>query len=94
MLLLNKCNKSKKMISLVAKIEYVSINSNWTQEIMAGRKKKLRYSEEIPNYNITLAGLESAIVTKRHLQVSHSSYLRQMEGLAGNSKSMYVSMYV
>ena len=31
-----------------AKIEYVSINSNWTQEIMAGRKKKSRYSEETP----------------------------------------------
>ena len=36
------------MVSLVAKIEYVSINSNWTQEIMAGQKKKLRYSEETP----------------------------------------------
>ena len=39
-------NKSNKMISLVAKMEYVIINSNWTQEKMAGRKKKLRYSEE------------------------------------------------
>ena len=38
----------KKMVSLVAKIEYVSINSNWTQKIMAGRKKKLRHSEETP----------------------------------------------
>ena len=36
------------MVSLAAKIEYIIINSNWTQEIMAGRKKKLRYSEEIP----------------------------------------------
>ena len=34
------------MVSLVAKIEYVSINSNWTQEIMTGPKKKLGYSEE------------------------------------------------
>jgi hypothetical protein len=34
------------MISLVEKIEYVIINSNWMQEIMAGRKKKLRYSED------------------------------------------------
>ena len=59
-------NKSKKMVSLVAKIEYVIINSNWMQEIMAGPKKKLRYSEEtFPN--TTLAGLEWAIVTKRHL---------------------------
>ena len=41
-------NKSKKMVSLVAKIEYVIINSNWMQEIMAGQKKKLRYSEETP----------------------------------------------
>ena len=39
------------MISLVAKLEYVSINSNWTQEIMAGRKRKFP------------AGLELAIVT-------------------------------
>ena len=36
------------MVSLVAKIEYVIINSNWMQEIMAGQKKKLRYSEETP----------------------------------------------
>jgi hypothetical protein len=36
------------MVSLVAKIEYVIINSNWTQEIMAGQKNKLRYSEETP----------------------------------------------
>ena len=34
------------MVSLVAKIEYVIINSNWMQEIMAGPKKELRYSEE------------------------------------------------
>ena len=38
------------MVSLVAKIEYVIINSNWMQEIMAGRKKKLRYSEETPRF--------------------------------------------
>ena len=43
-LLLSKCKK--KMVSLVAKIEYVIIKSNWMQEIMAGRKNKLRYSEE------------------------------------------------
>jgi hypothetical protein len=36
------------MVSLVAKIEYVIINSNWTQEIIAGQKKKLRYSGETP----------------------------------------------
>ena len=36
------------MVSLVAKIEYVIMNSNWMQEIMAGQKKKLRYSEETP----------------------------------------------
>jgi hypothetical protein len=36
------------MFSLVAKIEYVIINSNWMQEIMAEQKKKLRYSEETP----------------------------------------------
>jgi hypothetical protein len=41
------------MVSLEAKIEYVIINSNWLQEIMAwmqeimaGPEKKLRYSEE------------------------------------------------
>ena len=33
-------NKSKKMVSLVAKIEYVIINSNWTQEIKLGWTKK------------------------------------------------------
>ena len=38
------------MVSLVAKIEYVIINSNWAQEIMAGQKKKLRYSEETPGF--------------------------------------------
>ena len=32
----------------VAKIEYVIINSNWTQEIMAAQNKKRRYSEETP----------------------------------------------
>ena len=36
------------MVSLAAKIEYVIINSNLNQEIMAGRKKKLGYSEETP----------------------------------------------
>ena len=36
------------MVSLAAKIEYVIINSNWTQEIMAGQKEKLKYSEETP----------------------------------------------
>ena len=36
------------MVSLVAKIEYVIINSNWMQEFIAGPKKKLRYSEETP----------------------------------------------
>ena len=36
------------MVSLVAKIEYVSINSNWMQEITAGQKTKVRYSEETP----------------------------------------------
>ena len=41
-------NKSKRMVSLVAKIEYVIINLNWMHEIMAGQKKKLRYSEETP----------------------------------------------
>ena len=38
------------MVSLVAKKEYVIINSNWTQEIMAGQKKKLRCSEETPGF--------------------------------------------
>ena len=32
----------------VAKREYVIINSNWTQEIMAGQKKQPRYSSESP----------------------------------------------
>ena len=53
-------NKSKKMVSLVAKIEYVIINSNWTQEIMAGQKKKLSYSEEtlwFPEYYIGWIGI-------------------------------------
>ena len=53
-------NKSKKMVSLVAKIEYVIINSNWMQEIMAGQKKKLRYSEEtpwFPEYYISWIGI-------------------------------------
>ena len=36
------------MSSLVAKIEYVIIISNWTQKIMAGQKMKLRYSAESP----------------------------------------------
>ena len=36
------------MVSLIAKIEYIIMNSNWLQEIMAGQKKKLRYSEETP----------------------------------------------
>ena len=33
---------------MVTKIEYVVPNSNWTQEIMAGQKEKLKYSEETP----------------------------------------------
>ena len=41
-------NKSKKVSSLAAKIEYVIINSNWMHEIMAGRKKKFGYSSESP----------------------------------------------
>ena len=48
------------MVSLVAKIEYVIINSNWMQEIMAGQKKKLRYSEEtpwLPEYYIGWIGI-------------------------------------
>ena len=36
------------MVSLVAKIEYCIINSNWMQEILAGQKKTLRYSEVTP----------------------------------------------
>ena len=36
------------MSSLIAEIEYVIIISDWTHEIMAGRKMKLRYSEETP----------------------------------------------
>ena len=36
------------MSSLVAKIEYVIIISNWTQKIMAGQKMKLRHSAESP----------------------------------------------
>ena len=35
-------NKSKKTVSVVAKIEYTIINSNRMQEIMAGQKKKLK----------------------------------------------------
>ena len=56
------------MVSLVAKIEYVIINSNWNVEIMAGQKKVetfRRNSRDFPK--IILAGLELAIVTKRHL---------------------------
>ena len=30
------------MVSLVAKIEYVIINSNWMQETMAGQKKEAK----------------------------------------------------
>ena len=37
-----------RMSSLVEKIEYFIITSNWTHEIMTGRKKKLRHSEETP----------------------------------------------
>ena len=36
------------MSFFVAKIENFNINLNWTQEIMAGQKKKPRYSEETP----------------------------------------------
>ena len=52
------------MGSLVAKIEYVIINSNWTQEIMAGQKKKLRYSEEtpwFPEYYIGWIGIGNCV---------------------------------
>ena len=48
------------MVSLIAKIEYVIINSNWLQEIMAGQKKKLRYLEEtpwFPKYHIGWIGI-------------------------------------
>ena len=41
-------NKSKKVSSLAAKIEYVIINSKWMHEIMAGQKKKFGYSSESP----------------------------------------------
>ena len=41
--------KNSCIMSLfVAKIENFNINLNWTQEIMAGQKKKPRYSEETP----------------------------------------------
>ena len=36
------------MVSLVAKIENVIINLNWTEEIMAGPEKKLIYLEGTP----------------------------------------------
>ena len=50
-----------------AKIETVIINSKRTYEIMAGQKeKKLR---DFPN--VTLAGLELAILVKRHLIFMH-----------------------
>ena len=48
------------MVSLAAKIEYVSINSNWMQETMARPKKELRYSEEttwFPEYYIGWIGI-------------------------------------
>ena len=40
-------NKSKKMVSLHAKIEYVIINSNWMQETIAGQY----YSEETRRFS-------------------------------------------
>ena len=50
------------MVSLVAKIEYVIINSNWMQEIMAGQKRSLAIPKKLHDFpNITLAGLESAM---------------------------------
>ena len=56
------------MPTLVAKIDYVIINSNWKQEIMAGQKKRKDIQKKLRDFpNITLAGLESAIVVKRHL---------------------------
>ena len=45
------------MATLFAKIEYVIIKSNWMQEIMTGQKKKLRYSEETPEYYIGWIGI-------------------------------------
>ena len=57
------------MVSLVEKIEYVIINSNWTQEIMAGQKRSQDIQKKLRDFpNITLAGWESAIVTKTHLK--------------------------
>ena len=46
----------------VAKIEYVIINSNWMHEIMAGQKKKPRYSSEspwFPEYYIGWMGISN-----------------------------------
>ena len=45
---------------LFLKLEYVILNSNWTQEIMAGQKKKLRHLEEtswFPKYYIGWIGI-------------------------------------
>ncbi len=64
------------MSSLVAKIEYVIIISNWTHEIMAGRKKKLRYSEKtpwFPEYYIGWMGIVNCShETKRHVNCIHT----------------------
>jgi hypothetical protein len=60
------------MVSLVAKIEYVIINSNWMHEIMAEQKRSKDIQRDF--LNITSAGLESVIVTKRHLLLIDSGH--------------------
>ena len=51
---------------------YVIVNSNWMQEIMARQKKDIQ--KKIRDFPIiTLDGVESAIVTKRHLVFMNES---------------------
>ena len=61
-------NKSKKVSSLAAKIEYVIINSNWMHEIMAGQKKKFGYSSESPWFPESYFGW--IIIGNRHHETS------------------------
>ena len=66
------------MVSLFAKIEYVIINSNWTQEIMAGRKKKLRYSVEslqFPEYHIGWIGIDNCDQETSNIYVLFIGYV-------------------
>ena len=82
------------MVSLVAKIEYVIINSNFMQEIMAGQKR-LRYSEApwFPKYYIGWIGIgncdqktSTANVPKLHISFREPSTVRQSKDALHKSK--------